>query len=181
MYIIHIITWDLWWQSEKKRTKTAVGAHTMSVVLAKSPRVLISSLGQWHGLAVHRICTGCSKGAAVSAMNVHARPRPKLCATVGAFEPQGYRQLFPAPRNSSVRTPPHDVTAASGVAIDATMCRLSLTRRRTGFDGEETCHPRQHKENTHKPMHINGWFPGMDAHSSWPSSRSEWRKNRTKC
>jgi hypothetical protein len=57
-----------------------VGAQTVGVMKAKSPRVCISSLCQWHELGVHGISTGCTDGIAVSAMTVHARPRPSTPA-----------------------------------------------------------------------------------------------------
>ena len=60
----------------ENQRKMHVGAHTVGVMKAKSPRVCISSLCQWHGLRVHGISTWCTDGIAVSAMTVHARPRP---------------------------------------------------------------------------------------------------------
>ena len=48
--LILIITWEWVWQSadgiDGKTKKMHVGAHTESVMYAKSPRVRISSLGQ---------------------------------------------------------------------------------------------------------------------------------------
>ena len=79
-------------------------------------------------------------------MTVHAHPRPKLTTTVRAFEAQGNRQLFPATRNPSARTPAHAVI----VPIRRQSRALIVTRRRTRFDCVQNC---QHNiENTHRPM-----------------------------
>ncbi len=82
--------------------------------------------------------TGCGKdGIAVSEMTVHARLRPKLTTTVRAFEAQGNRQLFPATRNPSARTPAHAVI----VPIHHQSLALIVTRRRTRFDGQQAAPP----------------------------------------
>ena len=61
-------------------------------------------------------------------MYVHARLRPKFAATVGALEAQGYRQLFPATRNPSVRTSTHAVMI--GVPMDAANWGQSNTNKK---------------------------------------------------
>jgi hypothetical protein len=101
------------------------------------------------------IGTECPDGIAVSAMTVHASPRPKLTTTLRAFEAQGNRQLFP-----SARTLAHAVI----VPIRRQSQALIVSRRRSRFDCVQNC---QHNaEITHRPMHIAGWISGIDALSS---------------
>ena len=140
--------------------KMHVGAQTVGIMKAKSPRVCISSLCQWHGLRVHGISTWCTNGIAVSTMTVHARPRPKFSTTIRAFEAQGNRQLFPAPRNPSARTPAHTVMPVVRHQSRA----LIVTRWQTWFDCKWNC--QYNIENSHRPIHIAGWINGMVSLSS---------------
>ncbi len=149
---------DVVWQNQVCTWCGKTKAHTPWVSCRRRVPVYVSprwvndmDLGfMGSGLGVHGIGTGCTDGIAVSAMTVHVRPRPKLTTTVRTFEAQWNRQLFPATRNPSARTPAHAVI----VPIRRKSLVLIVTRRRSRFDCVQN---RQHNvEITHRPMHIAG-------------------------